>query len=597
MDSGTRVTSEVFKAYLEGLYIRDGRDMVVAFDTETNAKDIRDGSGYMTSFSLSIRLGTQYFVCYFPVAQGDAPELNESWDWYVHFLENFNGILVMHNAKFDLEVLYASGVDYKGNFYCTMLMCHLINENYPFSKDLSSCVMHYVNPKLKKKDDQYFDWCVKRFGWANIPIEIMRTYAEHDAYVTLRLYFAIIDKFQKEVPPEYWDHKKQFMYVIRAMERSGILIDQSMCREMIKIGEEEMESARKALKGINPGSPKDLKTLFIDEMKMPICGITKTGKELQKKGIEIDPYEYASFDKEAMSEYERLLENTNNPTATLVLKYRGWQKTVSSNYKSYLDKVSADGRLRPTYKLHGTKTGRCSCSDPNLQQIPRSSEKPWNGNLKQAFVAKRGYELWEFDYSQLELRLGTAYASIPELAEVFNEGRDIFQEMANQLGMSRQGTKTFVYSTQYGSGIDRISYALKVTRERAEEIRQTYRDAYPGFIRVSNKAANICKRTGKVELWSGRFRHFFSRKDDAHKAFNSICQGGAADIVESIMVRLYNEFYLDSECVLLLTVHDSVVFEIKAELVEEYSRRIMDIMGDVRPDFGVKFAVEGKQWS
>lgn len=584
MQAGTSTDSETFKAYLNGIYIRDGKATILSFDTETNAEDIRDGRGYMTSFSLGLRVGTTDYVCYFPVAQGDKPELNENWDWFKDFLNKYEGVLVMHSAKFDLEVLFASGVDYKGNYYCTMLMCHLINENYPFSKDLSSCVMHYVDPKLKKKDDQYFDWCVKQFGWANIPIDIMKAYAEHDAYVTLRLFYAIRDKFYKEVPIEYWAHKKQFMYVVRAMERAGVLIDQSMCREMIKIGEEEMESARKALKGINPGSSKDLRTLFIDQMKMPVVKWTPGN----------DP----SFDKEAMSEYERLLENTDNPTATQVLTYRGWQKTVSSNYRSYLAKVSPDGRLRPNYKLHGTKTGRCSCSDPNLQQIPRSSEKPWNGNLKQAFVAKPGYELWEFDYSQLELRLGTAYAGISELIEVFNDPtRDIFSEMAARLGMLRQDTKTFVYSTQYGAGIDRITYALKVSRERAEEIRQNYRDTYPGFIRVSNKASNICKRTGKVELWSGRFRHFFSRKDDAHKAFNSVCQGGAADIVESIMVRLFDEFRgIPEECRLLLTVHDSVVFEIRSDCVEQHSAAIISIMSDVRPDFGVRFAVEGKRW-
>lgn len=601
METGLSVAPQVFRAYSEALVARDGANAVISFDTETNAEDIRDGRGYMTSFSMALSLtGKEVFVCYFPVRQGDVPEENdmESRDWLLAFLENFPGTLVMHNAKFDLEVLYTEGLDYKGKFACTMLWCHLINENFPFSKDLSSCVMHYVSKDLKKKDDRYFDFMVKRFGWTHVPIEIMRNYAEQDAYVTLRLYFKIVKKFWDEVPEEYWEHKAKFMYVVRAMERRGVAVDVTFSKMMLQVGLERMEEIRKQLGDFNPGSPKDLKALFIDKMGLPVVKLTDAGQKILKTNpnADINIEDYASFDKEAMEEYERILERTDDPTAILVLEYRGWQKTTSSNYKSYLEKLSPDGRLRPNYKLHGTKTGRSSCSEPNLQQIPRSSEKPWNGNLKEAFVPAPGYQLWEFDYSQLELRLATAYARVEELMAVFNEGRDIFSEMALQLGMERQDTKTFVYATQYGAGIDRLMHSLKVTRERAEEIRQNYRDAYPGFVAVATRASRLCKATGKVQLWSGRYRHFWSKYDDAHKAFNSVCQGGAADIVESVMVRVFFKLCQTDDCRMLLTVHDSVVFEIKTDMVDVFKPLIMDMMSDVRPDFGVKFAVEGKQF-
>jgi DNA polymerase-1 len=596
METGLRVSAETFKAYLNGIAIRDGRDCVLSFDTETNAKDIRTAEGYMTSFSLCLSLtGKEHYVCYFPVAQGDKPELNEDWEWFKEFLANFPGILVMHNAKFDLEVLYRHGVDYKGRWYCTMLMAHLLNENYPYSKDLTSCVQHYVDKDLKKKDDQYFDFLKEFYGWEFIPVEVMRAYAEQDAYVTYRLFQALYPLFQKEVPDEYWEHKKKFMYVVRAMERQGVLIDQAMSREMIKIGEEEMAITQEKLGNFNPSSPNDLRRLFLDKLGLPVVKLTDSGEKLKREGKEFDPYDYASFDKEAMEEYEQILEKTDDTTAQLVLHFRGWQKTVSSNYRSYLEKIGVDGRLRPNYKLHGTKTGRSSCSDPNLQQIPRSSTKPWNGNLKQAFLPSPGYSLWEFDYSQLELRLATAYARIPELSKVFNEGRDIFSEMAVGVGLPRQETKTFVYATQYGAGIDRLMASLKVSRERAEEIRASYRNTYPGFVRVSSRASRLCKTSGKIELWSGRFRHFRSRKDDAHKAFNSVCQGGAADIVESIMVRLFSDVSSE-DCRMVLTIHDSVVFEIKTTEVDDYTARIRAIMEDVRPNFGVKFAVEAKEF-
>ena len=87
-----------------------------------------------------------------------------------------------------------------------------------------------------------------------------------------------------------------------------------------------------------------------------------------------------------------------------------------------------------------------SCAEPNLQQIPRSGDKPWNGSNKQAFIAEDNYVLWEFDYAQLELRIGTAYAEEPTLIEIFKEGRDIFTEMATELNAGRQDTKTMNYA-------------------------------------------------------------------------------------------------------------------------------------------------------
>src|SRR5690606_39266387 len=150
-------------------------------------------------------------------------------------------------------------------------------------------------------------------------------------------------------------------------------------------------------------------------------------------------------------------------------------------YRSYLEHVSPDGRLRPDYKHHkdeddgGTVTGRLSCANPNLQQIPKSGKKPWNGGVKRSFIPTPGYELWEVDYSQLELSLGTAYADVKELMEVFNdESRDIFSEIAATLGLERDPTKTYVYSTQYGAGINRLVSALGVTPAKAAQIRDDY---------------------------------------------------------------------------------------------------------------------------
>jgi DNA polymerase-1 len=301
-----------------------------------------------------------------------------------------------------------------------------------------------------------------------------------------------------------------------------------------------------------------------------------------------------------MEEYESILADLgDDPRASLILEYRGWQKTVSASYEPFLKLASSDGRLRPNYKLHGTVTGRMSCEKPNLQQIPRISDKPWNGNLKQAFIATPGYTLFEADYSQLELRLATAYAGITSLTNAFAEDRDVFTEMSQSLGMSRHDTKTLTYTIQYGGGINRISNVFKVSAAEATLIRDNFFNRYPEFRRITKEANDSAKRNGYVKLWSGRRRHFTDPAKDSFKAFNSAIQGGSADIVARVINRLTSEV-ADDRCYFLLQVHDSVVFEVQQGYESEYLIKIQNIMEDVElicpVATGVKFAVAINEW-
>lgn len=555
------------------------KEQYVALDTESTGQDVRDGRGFGIGLSLAGIHCNILLHSYVPIRHSHGGNVDHSeFQRLKKAIEEYDGYLIFHNAKFDLVSLETMGIKYQGKFYDTMLMAHLVNENLPYEKSLNACVKMYVGEDQSKKNEGAFQEAVKAFGW-DMPVAFMKEYASWDAALTIQLFNALFEEFKDNVSWDYWEHKQKFVRVIIEMERQGILIDTKKCEDMIAIGESNMQDVIDALGGLNPGSSKDLEELLINTMKLPVVKSSeKTGKP--------------SFDKFAMQAYEEMLEAKNDDTAEQILAYRGWQKTVSSNYRAYLGLLSPDGRLRPNYKLHGTKTGRLSCEKPNLQQIPKESAKEWNGDLKETFIPTPGYKLYEADYSQLELRLATAYAKEDSLKRVFAEGRDIFTEMSRGLGMSRQDTKTLVYSIQYGGGINRIVNIFGVTPGRAAEIRDNFFNTYLGFKRVSNMAKNKCLVEGRVRIWSGRFRHFRFRRDEAHKAFNSVMQGGAADIVEKTMVKLHEQV-VDENCRMLLQVHDSVWFEIKEGMEEEYFPKIEEIMTNVENgDFGVKFAID-----
>jgi DNA polymerase-1 len=148
-----------------------------------------------------------------------------------------------------------------------------------------------------------------------------------------------------------------------------------------------------------------------------------------------------------------------------------------------------------------------------------------------------------------------------------------------------------------------VATSLQIDERRAREIRADYKSAYPGIARIDYHCQSRVKRDGFITLWLGRRRRF-QYKSQAYKAMNSLIQGGAADIVERIMIRVWDEIDCD-DCQMLLQVHDALVFEIKEERVEEFTERILDVMQDVNaiiPEhidgrLDVFFKVEASAWA
>lgn len=564
----------------------DAKDLVIAVDTESTGFKVGSGDDKCIGVSIAFVLHGTPYSHYFPFAHVVGDNYGtKSLDMLKQLLEREGTTFVFANAQFDILSLETIGIEMgHTDFLDICTMAHLINENKPFNKGLDALAQYYLEGASKVHDPVLEK--EKKTGWQNTTPEMMWDYAVTDAELTWRVWHRL-EAMQgwRDLPANIWPDKQNLMRVLLAMRRRGVRIDQALAKEYIAKGEAEMERIKAEL-NMNPASPMQLKKLLIDDLGLPVVKKSaKTGKP--------------SFDKMAMVHYDTMLEKLDSPVAKLIKEFRGWQKAVSAAYRPYLELLDSDGRLRCSYKTHGTATGRLSCSEPNLQQIPKASDKPWNGKVKECFIAEDGYTLVNADFSQLELRLATAYAKEEELQKVFLEGRDIFTEMSKQLGMSRQDTKTLVYSMQYGAGEKRIMDVFGVTKIEAQQIRENYFVTYPKFRALNERCTKKVEATGTIKMWTGRERHF-EEKSDGYKAMNSVIQGGAADIVERIMVRCYEELE-STDCHMLLQVHDSITFEVKTELVEEYMERIRAVMEDVNAvtgdtKFDVRFAVDVGYW-
>lgn len=559
---------------------------VIAVDTETTGLNVASDEDKCIGVSIAAVVNNTAYSHYFPFQHATGDNCSKDVVFELgELLENNLNTLVFVNAQFDILSLETIGIYVEhANIIDVSAMAHLINENKPYNKGLDSLAQYYLKSDGKIKNVELDK--EKKTGWANTTWQNIWEYAVTDAVLTWRIYDVLRNAHQwLEVKDIVWPHKQDMIRVLLSMKRHGVLIDVQLAAEYVQKGQERMAQIEKDL-GINPASPKQMKKLLIDDLGLPIVKSSKlTGSP--------------SFDKQAMLAYDSMLEQLENPVAKLIKEFRGWQKAVSASYKPYIDLVGTDGRLRCSYRLHGTATGRLSCAEPNLQQIPKTSDKPWNGKVKECFIAQNGYVLLNADFSQLELRLATAYAGEEELKKVFNEGRDIFTEMAKQLGMLRHDAKTLVYSMQYGAGEQRLMNVFSVNKAKAKEIRQNYFDTYPNFRRLNERCTTKVEQTGEIKIWSGRKRHFENR-NEAYKAMNSLIQGGSADIVERIMVKCFKELE-NEDCRMLLQVHDSITFEVKESVVPQYLEKIRTIMEDVNAvtgdvDFDVRFDVEVDYW-
>lgn len=570
----------------------------VAVDTETNGKDVRDGRGKCHGITISYRAQDgsieSFYLPFFHYGVGNY-DFSRFHTLLQRLLDNLP--IIFHNAKFDIVSLGTIGLRAAdSNFYDTMLLVHQVRETLP-SKSLDFCAKFFLGDEGKKNSKETTFYKVMKSlekgnngnGWEQFPAGLMAEYAAYDGDLTLRLFEHIWPIVRKEGTEANWYHRREMVRLLIKMERNGVKIDTELCEEMVDKGEREMERITAELGGAPTG--KFLEDLILNKLKLPPqYNIDKVTKKQKAR---------PTFDKKAMEVYDAILERKSDPTAQLVNGYRGWQKSVSSNYQSYLDRLSPDQRLRPNYLLHGTKTGRLSCQQPNLQQIPKGGTKPWNGQMKKCFIPEPGFVLVEGDYSQLEFRLGASYAKERALLDVFNSDRDIFDEMAAATGMDRQDVKTQTYSIQYGGGVNRISTVFGISRDEARQRIDLYYDTYPGLRVVQKKAEYAALSAGRVQLWSGRYRHLQFPQSEAFKAFNSVIQGGAADIVERTMRRCDLSGLNNDECRMLLQVHDSIVFEIREDKLHAYAPRIKAAMEAVQSgpdgpkyDFGVRFAVD-----
>jgi len=493
-------------------------------------------------------------------------------------LEDKSPAKTVHDYKSAMHVLSQQGITLAGVQHDPLLYAYLLDPTY------STYGLH--------------ETAFRKFS-----LKLGPTPAEA-ADVTLRL----TEKLHAEVDEAglrkvYDEIDLPLVPVLARMEEAGVKLDCEVLAEMsqrlgFNIEAKAREIYDKSGFEFNINSPKQLGDVLFNKLNLPKPMKYGKGKTIST----------------AVDVLEGLASEHEVPR--MVLDYRQLSK-LKSTYVDALPALlnSCTLRLHTTFNMAGSATGRLSSVNPNLQNIPKKTER--GREIRAAFVAEPGNVLLSADYSQIEMRLMAHFSGDKLLMEAYRAGeQDIHRLTAAQVfGIpplmvtkeQRDRAKAVNFGIMYGLSAFGLSKQVGIDPGEAKRFIEAYFETYSGILEFKNRTIEQARRDGKVATLFGRVRpipdihskNFNLRGFAERTAVNTPLQGTAADLIKIAMIRIdaeLRERKLRSR--MLLQVHDELVFEVPEGEVETMKRLVTEQMEHVH-ELKVPLKVEagtGPNW-
>ncbi|MGB1558576.1 MAG: DNA polymerase, partial [Oceanococcaceae bacterium] len=372
---------------------------VFAIDTETSSLD--PDSADLVGISLATQTNQAWYI---PVGHStDSAQLS------VDRLQAKLGPLladaqrrrVLQNGKFDAPILRRHGLPLATPWDDTQLQSYVFEAHQRHDMDtlaerwLNHQTIHYEEVVGRGR---------KQLNFRDVPLDRAAEYAGEDAAVTLALYQALQPGLLQDdrLLQIYTELERPLAPVLEAMERRGIALDREVLAEAdrdfsAEIIEEEMRCHELAGEAFNLGSPAQLGQILFEKLGLPVLEKTPKGAPSTAEGV-----------------LEELAEHHELPRR--LLRWRMLSKLRNTYTRALDNAVNPDtGRVHCRFQQAVAATGRLSCADPNLQNIP--IRRPEGRRIREAFVAETGWVLLALDYSQIELRLMAHFSEDPLLLE------------------------------------------------------------------------------------------------------------------------------------------------------------------------------------
>ena len=482
-------------------------------------------------------------------------------------------IKIAHNAKFDAKFIkHKLGVDL-GGLFDTLLASQLVGAgDIEERHGLDAVAGRYLNESVDKSE--------RLSNWEFELSEAQLEYAARDAAILLPLREKLIERlkalelvpcaqleFECVVPVSNIELNGFFMQKARWLEQlSAVEIKRAeLANELQEIlGQDAAQGSLfgPARANINLDSHQQL-TESLNRMGVPVPDSTRNWK-LQPLAVQY-------------------------PVIATLLEYRTVQKALTSYGQNMIDLINpATGRLHADFRQIGAPTGRFSCTNPNIQQVPHAVEyrRCFSGNPS-------GRKLVIADYSQIELRILAEFSRDSGFIEAFNSGADlhrvtaaqVFNVAAEQVSKEqRDFAKRLNFGVVYGIGAQRFSIMTGVGVPEAENILRKYFATYRGLDNYLREAANRAVREKQARTASGRLVRFrFDEQDRQQISMtqrngkNTPIQGTSADILKRAL-RLLEDDLRGTSAKIVNIIHDEIVVEVDADEAQEIAQKVEQAM-------------------
>ena len=542
---------------------------LIAYDSETTSLDTFNCS--ILGFSLCYEDGKAVYIPLQQESEGLFSETSyitkeQAYTQLERIFTDSTVTVIMHNAKFDLKVLYNTGFTkiFDGcKYYDTMVTAWLINPERTGRNGYS--LEHLGETILGLKGIEFSDIVQKGQTFADVPLEQAYRYAAEDADFTYKLGLKLREPFEadkSQTLKKLLMLEMQVLPILTKMELTGIHLDGAALKEYNKeltsaISLIEQNIYKEVGHEFNIASPKQLQTVLFEERHLKAGKKTKTGYSTDTSVLE----ELALYD----------------PVPRMILEYRELAKIQSTYVETLPTLTDSQGRIHTDFVQTGTATGRLSCREPNLQNIPVRTEA--GRKIRSAFTAPKGTVLISADYAQIELVVLAHLSGDKNMCKAFNEGTDVHKATAALIynvppehvtPEMRRTAKTINFGVIYGMSAFRLANDLGISRTQASQFIQNYFTMYADVDRFIKETVAQAEKTGSITTIMGRTRPIFGinsvnkvEKAAAERiAVNSPVQGSAADIVKKAMTDIAAALdQAKSPARLLLQVHDELIFE------------------------------------
>ncbi|MEC7557247.1 MAG: DNA polymerase I, partial [Planctomycetota bacterium] len=468
------------------------------------------------------------------------------------------------NIKYDMLVLRRAGLELAGIGVDPMIG-HFLVDAGARSHSLAALSEKYLNHTMIPISDLIGKGKNQK-SMADIDVDQVAEYASEDADVSWQVAELITDELERNnLWDLYWELERPLIPILAEMEYAGIRLDSAeLGRQAESVGERLVglveEIHELAGREFNIDSPKQLREILFEELKLPVQKRTKTGP---------------STDQSVLEKLAPL-----HPLPERITEHRQLSKLKNT----YLDALPAlvndrTGRLHTSFNQVAASTGRLSSLQPNLQNIPvRTTE---GRQVRRAFVpGDTGMVLLCADYSQVELRVLAHFSGDSAMQTAFHDGVDIHAAVAAEVfGVDaeevdsdmRRMAKAVNFGVVYGQSPFGLAASLGISQLEAAKFIDGYFSRYHGVADYLDRVLDECRRSGFAETIRGRRRPIHGIRPEPNRqrnmpertAINSVIQGSAADLIKQAMIGVDRALKQDGHPgTMLLQIHDELVFEV-----------------------------------